>query len=292
MSSFFLFKSNYIYSFEQQCNLLMKQSKRGEFYGQTNKTISLEGITLTDTVYTHPKVDWHYHEHAYFTFILQGNVIEGNKKEVYNCTPGSLLFHNWQEPHYNIKPEGFTRGFHLEIEKRWFDDLTLNSNNLQGSVTILNPDIKLLMYKIFRATKIDDFHYDLSTQTLLIEILSKLNGDFQSILHKNPKWVSMIDEILHDQLTETITLDYLSKTLGIHPIHLSRDFSKYFHCNLGEYIRKLKVEKALSLIALQSKSLTEIAYECGFSDQSHLTRSFREINGLNPSEHKKLLFKK
>lgn len=292
MSRFFLFKSNYIYSFEQQCNLLMKQSKRGEFYGQTNKTISLDGITLTDTVYTHPKVDWHYHEHAYFTFILQGNVIEGNKKEVYNCTPGSLLFHNWQEPHYNIKPEGFTRGFHLEIEKRWFDDLTLNSNNLQGSVTILNPDIKLLMYKIFRATKIDDFHYDLSTQTLLIEILSKLNGDFQPILHKNPKWVSMIDEILHDQLTETITLDYLSKTLGIHPIHLSRDFSKYFHCNLGEYIRKLKVEKALSLIALQSKSLTEIAYECGFSDQSHLTRSFREINGLNPSEHKKLLFKK
>ena len=270
----------------------MKQSKRGEFYGQTNKTISLEGITLTDTVYTHPKVDWHYHEHAYFTFILQGNVIEGNKKEVYNCTPGSLLFHNWQEPHYNIKPEGFTRGFHLEIEKRWFDNLTLNSDNLQGSATILNPDIKLLMYKIFRATKIDDFHYDLSTQTLLIEILSKLNGDFQSILHKNPKWVSMIDEILHDQLTETITLDYLSKTLGIHPIHLSRDFSKYFHCNLGEYIRKLKVEKALSLIALQSKSLTEIAYECGFSDQSHLTRSFREINGLNPSEHKKLLFKK
>lgn len=270
----------------------MNQSKRGEFYGQTNKTISLEGITLTDTVYTHPKVDWHYHEHAYFTFILQGNVIEGNKKEVYNCSPGSLLFHNWQESHYNIKPDGFTRGFHLEIEKKWFDDLTINSNNLQGSTSILNPDIKLLMYKIFRATKIDDIQSDLSTQTLLIEILSKLNGDSQSVLHKNPKWVLMIDEILHDQFTETITLDYLSKILNIHPIHLSRDFSKYFHCNLGEYIRKLKVEKALSLIGLQNKSLTEIAYECGFSDQSHLTRSFKEINGLNPSQHKKLLFKK
>ena len=89
----------------------MKQSQKGEFYGQTNKTINLEGITLTDTVYTHDKVDWHYHENAYFTFILQGNVIEGNKKEIYNCSAGDLLFHNWQEPHYNIKPEGIYKRF-------------------------------------------------------------------------------------------------------------------------------------------------------------------------------------
>ncbi|TCK85531.1 AraC family transcriptional regulator [Albibacterium bauzanense] len=268
----------------------MKQSLRGKFYGQTNRTISLNGITLTDTVYTHNKVDWHYHEHAYFTFILEGNVIEGNKKEIYNCAPGSLLFHNWQEPHYNIKNKGFTRGFHLEIDKKWFDNLALSCDGLQGSTNILNPDIKLLMYKVFRATKIDDMCIDISIQSLLIEMLSKMNCNTQSTLHKMPRWVLMIDEILHDQFAETTTLDELSRMLDIHPIHLSRDFSKYFNCNLGEYIRKLKVEKALSLIALQNKSFTEIAYECGFSDQSHFTRCFKEFNGLNPSRHRKLLF--
>src|SRR3954469_11030740 len=120
----------------------MKESRKGEFYGQTNTTINLDGITLTDTVYTHDKVDWHYHENAYFTFILQGNVIEGNKNEIYNCSAGSLLFHNWQEPHYNIKPEGFTRGFHIELEKSWFTDLDFSTTGLQGSINIADPDVK------------------------------------------------------------------------------------------------------------------------------------------------------
>ena len=68
----------------------MNLLQTGQFHGQTNKTIHLNGITLTDTEYTLPKVAWHYHENAYFTFILQGNVIEGNKKEIYNC---DLLFY-------------------------------------------------------------------------------------------------------------------------------------------------------------------------------------------------------
>ncbi|MFV8347979.1 helix-turn-helix domain-containing protein [Flavobacterium sp. ZB4P13] len=268
----------------------MKQSLKGEFYGQTNKTINLEGITLTDTVYTHDKVDWHYHENAYFTFILQGNLIEGNKKEIYNCSAGSLLFHNWQDPHYNIKPEGFTRGFHIEIEQNWFDNLDFDTKDLQGSINISNSDLKFLMYKIFRETKVDDNQSQLSIQMLLLETLAKMLRNNQTKSNKKPNWVSEINMILNDQFSDNLSLDYLSKTLNIHPVHLSRDFSKYFNSSFGEYIRKLKVEKSLELISQKKLDLTAIAFECGFSDQSHFTRCFKEINGINPSEYRKILF--
>lgn len=268
----------------------MKQSLKGEFYGQTNKTINLEGITLTDTVYTHDKVDWHYHENAYFTFILQGNLIEGNKKEIYNCSAGSLLFHNWQDPHYNIKPEGFTRGFHIEIEQNWFDNLDFDTKDLQGSINISNSDLKFLMYKIFRETKVDDYQSQLSIQMLLLETLAKMLRNNQTKSNKKPTWVSEINMIMNDQFSDNLSLDYLSKTLNIHPVHLSRDFSKYFNSSFGEYIRKLKVEKSLELISQKKLDLTAIAFECGFSDQSHFTRCFKEINGINPSEYKKILF--
>lgn len=269
----------------------MKLSQKGEFYGQTNKTINLEGITLTDTVYTHDKVDWHYHENAYFTFILQGNVIEGNKKEIYNCSAGSLLFHNWQEPHYNIKPEGFTRGFHIEIEKCWFDNLEFNTTNSQGSINIANPDLKFLMYKIFRETKADDTTAQLSIQTLLLETLAKMLRVNKTESNKKPTWVSEVNMILNDQFSDNLTLEYLSKALNIHPVHLSREFSKYFNSSLGQYIRKLKVQKSLQLISEKKLDLTSIAFECGFSDQSHFTRCFKEINGINPSEYRKILFR-
>ena len=268
----------------------MKQSQTGEFYGQTNKIINQDGITLTDTVYTLDKVDWHYHENAYFTFILQGNVIEENKKEIYNCSPGDLLFHNWQEPHYNIKPEGFTRGFHIEIEKNWFDHLDFNASDLQGSISISNPDLKFLLYKIFRETKTDDSSTLLSVQTLLLEILSKMIRDNHSQNLKKPIWVSQIDMILNDQFSDQLSLDYLSKTLDIHPVHLSRYFSKYFNSGLGEYIRKLKIQKSLQMISQKKSDLTTIALDCGFSDQSHFTRCFKEINGITPSQYRKILF--
>ncbi|KQK25140.1 AraC family transcriptional regulator [Chryseobacterium aquaticum] len=267
----------------------MKQSQKGEFYGQTNTTINLEGITLTDTVYTHDKVDWHYHKNAYFTFILQGNVIEGNKKEIYNCSAGDLLFHNWQEPHYNIKPKGFTRGFHIEIEEKWLSELDFKTKDLQGSIKIADPDLKFLLYKIFRETKENESSTLLSIQTLLLETLSKMIHHQKNNSQKKPNWVSELNNILNDQFSDSLSLDYLSKQLHIHPVHLSRDFSKYFNSGLGEYIRKIKIQKSLELISQKKLDLTAIAFECGFSDQSHFTRCFKEINGITPSQYRKIL---
>jgi len=267
----------------------MKHLHTGQFHGQTNQTIHLEGITLTDTEYTHDKVDWHYHENAYFTFILQGKVIEGNKKEVYNCDAGSLLFHNWQEPHYNIKPEGFTRGFHIELQQSWFDSLDFSLGKLVGSMNLSNPALKLVLYKIFRETKMEDMNTSLSVQTLLLQLLGQMLQDNIVASNQKPLWVNQIKEMLHDRFWDKLTLTELSTDLGIHPVHLSRDFVKYFHCNMGEYIRKLKVEKSLSLLSQKSKSLSDITFDCGFSDQSHFSRCFRETNGINPLEYRRLI---
>jgi hypothetical protein len=127
--------------------------RTGHFFGQTNKTIRLSGITLNDAEYTQEQIEWHYHENPYFTFVLQGNIVESNKKESYHCSAGSLLFHGWQEPHYNVKPEGFMRCLQIEFDKNWFADFDFDIYDLQGSFNIENPDIKFLLYKVFREQK-------------------------------------------------------------------------------------------------------------------------------------------
>jgi len=267
----------------------VKYLQTGSFYGQTNQTIRLKGITLTDTEYTHDKVDWHYHENAYFTFILAGNVIEGNKKEIYNCSAGSLLFHNWQDPHYNIKPKGFTRGFHIELQKNWFDGFDLQQDKIQGSFTINDPDVKFLLYRLFKESKIDDEVTSLSAEALLLQTLVKMQVGKIDPPQQMPLWAKKLKEILADEFAQKHTLDGLSAQLQIHPVHLSRDFSKYFNCNLGEYIRKLRVERSFSLLHEHHLSLTDIAFRCGFADQSHFLRSFKQFSDANPSAYRKLL---
>ena len=53
-------------------------------------------------------------------------------------------------------------------------------------------------------------------------------------------------------------------------------------------MRKLKVEKALTLIKNTSSDLTEVALTCGFADQSHFIRTFKQVIGFLPRQFQKL----
>jgi AraC family transcriptional regulator len=279
-------KDKYFYS------ELMRKLSTGQFFGQTNETIVLEGITITDTEYTIEKVDWHYHENPYFTFILEGNILEGNKKETFLCNSGSLLYHNWQDPHYNIKPKGYTRGFHIELNQSWYDTFHINADIIEGSRNVLNPQLKLAMYSVFKETKIEGSSSELNVNSLLLNILGAMTSLEKINNKRKPAWVAKIREVLHDSSSEKWTLHQLAEILQIHPVHLSRDFPKYFLCNIGEYVRNIKVQRALNLLSLKKYSLTDIAYQCGFSDQSHFLRCFKAVQQIRPSQFKSLFNKK
>lgn len=263
--------------------------RTGHFFGQTNRKIHLNGITLNDKEFTPEHIDWHCHENAFFTFILQGEIIEANKNKHYHCSPGSLLFHSWQEPHYNVQSDSFMRCLLIEFDKNCFDDYAFDINALQGSFSIENPDIKFLLYKVFRETRIDDDVAATSIRMLLFKALGQMLRFEQIEKNTKPLWAKKLKEILRDSYAEKLSLRNLSNELNIHPVHLSRGFPKYFRCTFGEYVRKIRVEKSLSLLPNKNLSLTEIAFNCGFADQSHFLRCFKQINGITPSDYRKLL---
>jgi hypothetical protein len=105
---------------------------------------------------------------------------------------------------------------------------------------------------------------------------------------RTPGWVKELKAIIQDQIDTSLTLAEISRSLDIHPSYLSREFSKHFdNLSFGEYIRKLRIEKAMQLMEQNQYSLTEIAYLTGFSDQSHFTRIFKQHTGKNPSAYRK-----
>ena len=105
---------------------------------------------------------------------------------------------------------------------------------------------------------------------------------------KTPGWVTELKQIIQDQVDTNLSLTNISKSLDINPSYLSREFSRYFdNLSFGEYTRKLRIERSVELIKLNTHSLTEIAYLTGFSDQSHFTRIFKQQTGKNPSAFKK-----
>lgn len=124
---------------------------------------------------------------------------------------------------------------------------------------------------------------------LLIEIYRKFLK-LKKTKRVTPAWVKELREMIQDQIdTElSLSLKEVSQSLQVHPAYISREFSKYFdNLNFGDYLRKLRIEKAISLLTNSKYSLAEIAFLTGFSDQSHFTRTFKKYTGLTPSAYKK-----
>jgi AraC family transcriptional regulator len=263
----------------------------GQFYGQTNRLVQLDGLTLTDTEYTHDYVDWHYHENAYFTFILAGSVVEGNRQEMHHCPAGTLLYHHWQEPHYNQKPPGFTRGLHVELSPAWFEALAPTALAVQGSLKVRHPAIKNAIYLIFKELQLNDEASPVAIQSLLSEAMQHLLGGSQYSTAAVPPWVGQVRDLLHDTPEVKWTLSELGRTLGIHPAHLSRSFPTHFGCTLGHYLRLIKVQWAVTLLFDRTLSLQDIALACGFFDQSHFIRCFKAIMADQPARCRKLLLR-
>ena len=79
----------------------------------------------------------------------------------------------------------------------------------------------------------------------------------------------------------------LAKLLGYHPYYLNEIFSREEGISLHKYIIKERIAKARELIASSNKNLSEIAEQCGFSSQSHLSRCITAEYGITPSKMRK-----
>ncbi|MDB5136045.1 MAG: AraC family transcriptional regulator [Mucilaginibacter sp.] len=131
-----------------------------------------------------------------------------------------------------------------------------------------------------------------TAEQMLLEVFTRYLQDSKG--KKAPAWAKELKEMIQDQMDTnmSLSLQQVSDVLEINPAYLSREFSKYFeNLSFGDYIRKLRIEKAINLIENTAYSLTEIAYLTGFSDQSHFNRIFKKQTGQNPSLYRKNILK-
>lgn len=134
-------------------------------------------------------------------------------------------------------------------------------------------------------------HTQNPSERLLVEIYRKFLHEKTS-REKIPEWVMELKEMIQDQVDTdfNLSLEEISDSLQLNPAYLSRKFSKYFdNLTFGEYMRKLRIEKAVGLLETTDYSLAEIALITGFSDQSHFTRIFKKHMGTPPNAYRRKL---
>lgn len=225
----------------------------------------------------------HFHETAHLSFVLTGGVIDKRKTSEATRVSGELMFFRAGEPHQSIY-QGFpVKNVNIELESDFFRASEVDETNLSDSF-ITSPNAKLSMLKIYKEISANDRFSNSSIEMLLLN----LSTDEKFNKKPRPVWLNKIVELLHDNWNEEISITDLATATSVHPKTVSKYFPKYFNCTLGEYRRQIKIEKSLSLIRTSKTSLTDIAYQCGFYDQSHFTGAFKQLTGFRPKEFQKI----
>jgi AraC-like DNA-binding protein len=259
--------------------------QKGQYSGTVTEIASETGLTASVTAY-HPddfNGAWHYHDNAHISFVLQGACVE-KKQTSYDRTPGKITYYSAREPHQVTRILKPSRHINLEIEESFSKVHFITDDALRTAIAT-RPDAKFLMVRMYKELLENDEFSAVSIQMLLLHLIEQ-TGQLPEEA-RLPGWVRTVRALLHERPDEQVTLKELSAAAGVHPITISKYFPAYFACTLGDYMRKLKVEKALHLIKTADCSLTSVAYACGFSDQSHFIRTFKQYTGFLPAAYQR-----
>ncbi len=260
---------------------------KGVYLGRVLNLSQADGILAGVTSYQQEDGAglMHYHENPHLSFVLSGGGVEKRKASNFERLPGQVMFFHAGESHQCINKLFPARNVNLEIESGFLRDNGLTESNVNLSV-LQNPNSKFIMLKVYKELLAEDDFSQSSIKMLLLNLIC-VNQKTAST-RDLPFWVTIIKELLNDRWNEQLSLKDLAAATGVHAVTISKFFPKYFSCTFGEYMRRLKIEKSLQMIKASSSSLTEIAQECGFSDQSHFTRTFKHLTGFLPNQYAKL----
>lgn len=265
----------------------MYELEKERYLGNTKRSFTAaEGLSLIETEY-HSKVfeGWHSHENAHITLFLKGGTLEKRRASSLPVSPGSMLFYHSDELHLNSNTQFPSVNINIEISAALFREFNLTEALLEKAITD-NPRAKFMILKMYReCLQQDSFSAD-NVKMLFAQIPGSLDHHRQ--FQNAPNWVKQLSELLNDRWAENPGLKQLAAILALNPITISKHFPRYFGCTLGEYMRRLKVNRSLALVQNPALSLTDVAMQCGFADQSHFIRNFKEQTGFLPRQFQKL----
>lgn len=96
-------------------------------------------------------------------------------------------------------------------------------------------------------------------------------------------------EFMRSRLSEDISLDELAAEAKLSPYHFARMFKQSFGVPPRVYFTKLRIERACELLALTNLSITEIAFQIGYSSSQVLSRVFFKHQRISPSDYRQII---
>ena len=121
------------------------------------------------------------------------------------------------------------------------------------------------------------------------EMFERLPEMSYSTVERVAQLINSIVKYIGENYTSDIKLSTVAKLKSVSPEHLSRTFKAYIGNGFNEYVTLLRLRHAEEMIKNEpDKTISEIAYECGFNDGNYFSYKFKKMYGISPIKAREL----
>lgn len=248
------------------------------FGGQSLGRRETADVVLSETSYDRgARMAIHSHQSAYFCFVRRGSFRERWKRGSSEHHQDEVIFHPTGDEHSNAFFDS-SRCFNVELRPRYATET--------AERTLLDRKaVRGILASLYREYR-EGAPSPLVIEGLVYQLLGEAFERPAAVSQRRPAWLQHLREEVDRRFLEPLTVRQLSESVDLHPVHVARAYRKEYGATVGEHVRSLRVSYAQELLRNRSMSLSDIALEAGFSDQSHFSRLFKRSTGMTPRQYR------
>jgi AraC-like DNA-binding protein len=240
----------------------------------------------------------------YIAYVIDGRKIWHTANGSYDLHKGTCLFvrkgasivEQFFEPDFCTIMFFVSDEFIYNVLKNKFQ-LTKTSSRMFDPVISIKKDEQLeaffhSMMTYFTSSKTPDKNLlELKFKELILSVADNpLNADIISFFHSlvnEPQTVSL-KRVMNDNYCFNLKLEEFAQLSNRSLSAFKRDFQKLYKTTPGKWLTEQRLLHAKNLLSNAGKSISEAAFESGFENPSHFSRSFKERFGVAPTAIKHL----
>jgi PAS domain S-box-containing protein len=101
--------------------------------------------------------------------------------------------------------------------------------------------------------------------------------------------LSSVSEVLHyiqTHINQPLRLPELAKKINLSVYQLDQRIRSIYQISTGQFITRTRIDAACHMLTVTAKTISTIAQDCGYSDQSAFSRQFKQTTGLTPKVYR------
>ena len=230
----------------------------------------------------------HYHENYELYFLCQGTCNYFVDNRYYSLRAGDLIF----IPSGQIHQTNYGKDVHSRrlincseeyIPNDIIDEL-VSINHIFRNPDIIN-EISEIFELIEKEYSTHDEYSDRMikshTHRLFYLVARHKNGNIGAVSEN--KTVENVIEYIKKNYMHEISLSEVAEQNAVSGEHLSRVFKKEIGMGFNEYINSLRLQRAEFMLRNEDgKSVSEVAFACGFNDSNYFSYRFKKVYGVSP----------